>query len=127
MDRITADLVVIGFGKGGKTLAGAIGRRGRRVVLVEQSAEMYGGTCINVACVPTKALIHDADRRPPGEDASSWYATAVDRKDTLTSTMRAKNLDLLEQVDTVTVITGRAAFTGPHEVRIVAGAADQRR
>lgn len=57
------DLLVIGWGKGGKTLAGAAARRGQRVALVEQSAEMIGGTCINVACVPTKILVHEADQR----------------------------------------------------------------
>ena len=39
-----ADLLVIGFGKGGKTLLAAMGRQGNRVVMVEQSGEMYGGT-----------------------------------------------------------------------------------
>lgn len=121
MDRITVDLLVIGFGKGGKTLAGALGRRGWRVVLVEQSPKMYGGTCINIACVPTKALIHDADTRPPLEDAPDWYARAVDRKDALTAAMRTKNFEMLDRVDTVTVVTGRARFIGPHEVRVTAG------
>ena len=34
-----------------------LGRLGKRVVLVEQSERMYGGTCPNVGCVPTKALV----------------------------------------------------------------------
>src|SRR5688500_13501042 len=121
MDRITVDLLVIGFGKGGKTLAGALGRQGWSVALVEQSPEMYGGTCINIACVPTKALIHDADARPPREDAARWYARAVNRKDALTAAMRTNNYEMLDRVDSVTVVTGRAAFIGPHEVRVTAG------
>ena len=60
--HIEADLVVIGFGKGGKTLAAALGRQGWRVVMIEQSAEMYGGTCINVGCVPTKSLVYQAEQ-----------------------------------------------------------------
>ncbi|QRP50172.1 FAD-dependent oxidoreductase [Amycolatopsis sp. FDAARGOS 1241] len=61
-----ADLLVIGFGKGGKAAAGAMARLGKRVV-VEQSPEMYGGTCPNVGCVPTKALVHrSGNRRPTG-------------------------------------------------------------
>ena len=60
------DLLVLGWGKGGKTLAGTAARSGRRVALVEQSAEMVGGSCINIACVPTKILVHDADQRREG-------------------------------------------------------------
>ena len=48
------DMVVIGFGKGGKTLAGAYAKTGKNVALIEQSSGMYGGTCINIGCVPTK-------------------------------------------------------------------------
>ena len=40
------DAAIIGFGKGGKTLAGALAAAGQTVALVEQSAKMYGGTCI---------------------------------------------------------------------------------
>lgn len=121
MDHLEVDLLVIGFGKGGKTLAAEIGLRGSRVAMVEQSAAMYGGACINVACVPTKALVHDAGIRPPGEDPSAWYARAIERKDTLTSTMRAANYRMLDRHDTVTVVTGRARFAGPHAVEVTAG------
>ena len=46
--RIHFDMVVIGFGKGGKTLAGAYAKTGKNVALIEQSSDMYGGTCINI-------------------------------------------------------------------------------
>lgn len=58
-----ADVLVIGYGKGGKTVAAKMGRLGKRVVLVERSDRMYGGTCPNVGCVPTKALVHHAGKR----------------------------------------------------------------
>ena len=45
---LQADVAVIGFGKGGKVAAAALGRAGRRVVLIERSDSMYGGTCPNV-------------------------------------------------------------------------------
>ncbi|MFD0447126.1 FAD-dependent oxidoreductase [Streptomyces indonesiensis] len=60
---LRADLLVIGFGKGGKTVAATMGGLGKRVVLVERSARMYGGTCPNVGCVPTKALVHHSRKR----------------------------------------------------------------
>ena len=46
--------LIIGFGKGGKTLAGALSSAGESVLLVEASEKMFGGTCINVACIPSK-------------------------------------------------------------------------
>ena len=42
-----ADAVIIGFGKGGKTLAGALAGAGKSGGMIEKSEEMYGGTCIN--------------------------------------------------------------------------------
>jgi pyruvate/2-oxoglutarate dehydrogenase complex dihydrolipoamide dehydrogenase (E3) component len=52
------DLLVVGSGKAGKTLAMDQARAGRRVVMVERA--MIGGTCINVACIPTKSLVASA-------------------------------------------------------------------
>jgi pyruvate/2-oxoglutarate dehydrogenase complex dihydrolipoamide dehydrogenase (E3) component len=120
VDVLEFDDVVIGFGKGGKTLAGALGRAGRRVAVVEQSEGMYGGTCINIGCVPTKALIHAAHLGHGGDDPAH-YAESVARKDSLTATLRAANFAMLDSLDTVTVITARAEFVGPRRVRLTAG------
>ena len=38
------DAIIIGFGKGGKTLAGFLGKSGKKVALIEKSDKMYGGT-----------------------------------------------------------------------------------
>ena len=48
--------IIIGFGKGGKTIAAYLGTQGEETVLIEKSPVMYGGTCINVGCIPTKKL-----------------------------------------------------------------------
>ncbi|MGK5741277.1 FAD-dependent oxidoreductase [Micromonospora sp. URMC 103] len=121
MNGLHADLLVVGFGKGGKTLAAALGRRGRRVVMVEQSDQMYGGTCINIGCVPTKALIHRASARPQGADASSWYADSVAWTASLTATLRRNNFRMLDTLDSVTVVTGTAAFLDEKRVEVTAG------
>lgn len=42
--------------KGGKTLAGFLAGKGQNVALIEKSDKMYGGTCINVGCIPSKKL-----------------------------------------------------------------------
>ncbi|MEV8047119.1 mercuric reductase [Streptomyces griseoluteus] len=52
------DLLVVGGGKAGKTLAMDAARSGKSVAMVER--EMIGGSCINVACIPTKALVSSA-------------------------------------------------------------------
>lgn len=119
----SAAATIIGWGKGGKTLAGQVGRAGRRAAVVEQSDLMVGGSCINIACVPTKALIHDAESRR-GDDPQSWFDAAVARRDTLTRAMRARNHSLLAAVDSVVLVSGTARFTGPREV-VVSGLDDR--
>ncbi|MEA5360542.1 FAD-dependent oxidoreductase [Amycolatopsis sp., V23-08] len=114
------DLIVIGFGKGGKTLAATMGRLGKRVAMVEQSAQMYGGTCINIGCVPTKALVHHAEHPGAGSPAER-HRKAVDDTRALTTTLRGKNFANLDTIDSVTVITGRATFLDAKTVRVTAG------
>lgn len=53
------DLIIIGFGKAGKTLASFAAGQGQHVALIEQSSKMYGGTSINIGCIPSKTLVHD--------------------------------------------------------------------
>ncbi|MFF8593843.1 FAD-dependent oxidoreductase [Streptomyces sp. NPDC015220] len=121
MDSLHVDLLVIGFGKGGKTLAARMGAAGHRVALVEQSSQMYGGTCINIGCVPTKALIHHAQSRRPGEEARDGLRTAVGATATLTEALRDRNFAMLDEIDSVTVITGRARFLDEKSVEVSAG------
>ena len=59
---LTYDLIVIGFGKAGKTLAAKLASAGKKVALIERSKAMYGGTCINIGCIPTKTLLVAAEK-----------------------------------------------------------------
>lgn len=52
--------IIIGFGKAGKTLAGYLAKKGEKTVLIEENPLRYGGTCINVACIPSKSLENSA-------------------------------------------------------------------
>lgn len=115
------DLLVIGWGKGGKTLAGTAARAGQRVAIVEASAQMYGGTCINIGCVPTKTLIHDAENNTGNDFDPQYFQTAVARRDKLTAAMRAKNFSMLDDLEAVMTITGRATFIGPRRIKVEAG------
>lgn len=116
MSSLSADLLVIGFGKGGKTLAAAMAARGQRVVLVEQSSAMYGGTCINVGCVPTKSMIFRSEL--PHSDGAADFAAAAARTGELTSELRALNLAGVESQPSATVLTGRARFVDAHTVEV---------
>lgn len=118
MADLSVDVLILGWGKGGKTLAGALGRAGRSVAVVEKSQRMYGGSCININCVPTKALIHQAVSRPDDADPPDWFATSVGRRDTLIDKLRAANHAMLADVEAVTLVDGHARFVGPHEVEV---------
>lgn len=117
------DAIIIGFGKGGKTLAADLGNRGWKVAVVERSPHMYGGTCINIGCIPTKALVHAAEvavyRRPSTfEQQAEAYRKAVQSKNELTAALRQKNFDKLDSEAIVTVYTGQASFRSPSEVEV---------
>ncbi|MET9496900.1 FAD-dependent oxidoreductase [Streptomyces sp. NPDC006552] len=119
---ISADVLVVGFGKGGKTAAHVLTDAGKRVVLVERSANMYGGTCPNVGCVPTKMLVHYSSGKRLEDDAQEFFANSVAGVRALTSTFRAGNFDALDGKDTATVITGTARFADEHTVTVGEGA-----
>ena len=50
------DAIIIGFGKRGKTLAAGLAERNFTVAMIERSDKMYGGTCINIGCIPTNTF-----------------------------------------------------------------------
>lgn len=117
------DAIIIGFGKGGKTLAAELANRGWKIALIERSDKMYGGTCINVACIPTKALIHEAEisgimYQGDYKKQSNFYKLAIARKDKLTSFLRDKNFDDLANRPNVTIYTGTASFICPDTVKV---------
>ena len=108
------DAAVIGFGKGGKTLAGALAAAGKNVAVIEQSPKMYGGTCINVACIPTKTLVRaaalSAAQGGGFAERADRYAAAIAEKDRVTGMLRSKNYHKLADLPNVDVIDGRASF-----------------
>ena len=88
------DAIIIGFGKGGKTLAAELAKREQKVAVIERSDKMYGGTCINIGCIPTKTLVHLSKLTPAGssfEEKREYYRQAIARKEEVTSMLRKKN------------------------------------
>ncbi len=124
MSERQVDLAVIGFGKGGKTLAAALGKKGWRVVLIEQSAQMYGGTCINIGCVPTKSLVYRSEHLSPGSAHPDDYRRAVAATGELTAGLRAGNYRMIDSIDTAEVLTGTARFVDAHTVAVTTDAGE---
>lgn len=113
------DDIVIGFGKGGKTIAGALANAGHKVAVIEKSQKMYGGTCINVGCIPTKSLVHSAAIAAIGcKEKDAAYSTAMERKRALVEKLREKNYDKLADNPNITVIDGTASFVSSHEIQV---------
>ncbi|MFC5337684.1 FAD-dependent oxidoreductase [Leucobacter denitrificans] len=115
---LEVDVLVIGWGKGGKTFAAAMASQGKTVAMVEQSSDMYGGTCINIGCVPTKALVHEASVRRRGDDPHTYFTEAVETRDQLIAKLNAVNFAMLNDRDLVTVVDGRARFVAEREVEV---------
>ncbi|GFE47960.1 pyridine nucleotide-disulfide oxidoreductase [Streptococcus canis] len=107
------DLIVIGFGKAGKTLAGKMAALGKRVALIEQNEHMYGGTCINIGCIPTKSLIMAAE-------SNSTFEQAMEHKDTVVSRLRQKNAKALTSSGAV-LYNGKGSFLSNKRVQVEAG------
>lgn len=76
--------IIIGFGKGGKTLAKTLATKGEEVLVIERSNQMYGGTCINIGCLPSKRLIIEAEKKAD-------FSQAVTGKNEMTAFLRDKN------------------------------------
>lgn len=115
------DVIIIGFGKGGKTLAAELAKRDRSVAMIERSDKMYGGTCINIGCIPTKTLVHFAelaDKNASWEQKQAYYRQAIARKEEVTSFLRQKNYHNLADNPNITVYTGIGSFAGPDTVEV---------
>jgi probable pyridine nucleotide-disulfide oxidoreductase len=127
------DLVVVGGGKGGKTLAMDLAKSGKRVAMVEQ--KWVGGSCINVACIPTKTLVTSARligvlRRAESlgvrvDGAEVDLALLRAHKEGVVSDMVTLNRDLFI-ASGMDFIHGDARFTGPRTVLVTTDAGGQR-
>ena len=126
---IDAQVVVIGAGPGGYTAAFRAADLGQKVVLIERYAAL-GGVCLNVGCIPSKALLHAArvidEARQFANHGISFGAPVIDL-----DKLRAHKTAVVAQLTgglagmskqrKVTVVTGTAKFVSPNEIE-VAGA-----
>ena len=120
----TFDAIIIGFGKGGKTLAVELAKREWTVAVVERSEKMYGGTCINTGCIPTKTLLYSAkiyDYAKHGDkygvfaaDATYDYGKIVDRKNKVVRKL-VGGVGAKMKAHNVKVVKGEAKIKGRSE------------
>ena len=119
------DLIVIGGGPGGYTAAIRAAQLGLRTALVERDA--VGGTCLNRGCIPTKALIHAAERYEEirecetfglrAEGISFDYSAMCERRDQVVGQLR-DGVERLLKGNKVDRIAGTARILGPGRVQV---------
>lgn len=117
------DAIIIGFGKGGKTLAADLSNRAWKVAIIERSEKMYGGTCINIGCIPTKTLVHQAKiastmKECSYDERNTFFKQAISIKESVTSTLRNKNYHNLADRENVTVYNGIGSFVDETTVAV---------
>ena len=108
------NLIVLGFGKAGKTLAAKFGAMGKAVAMIEENPLMYGGTCINIACIPTKTMIVAASK-------GLSYDQVLNQREVVTSRLRNKNFNMLDTNEHIDVYTGHGEFISNKEIAVTAG------
>lgn len=110
--------IIIGFGKAGKTLAQDLGSRGESTILIENDPKMYGGTCIAVACIPSKKLATLASRKRDTDNPATYYKESIQEKKVLIDQLTQANYENVQGTDNVEVIDGEASFVSETEVKI---------
>lgn len=123
-----ADLIVIGAGPGGYVAAIRAAQLGMKAILVER--DKLGGVCLNIGCIPSKALIHQAEivRQIPdlqamgiAVDASGLDYMKVFRKSRQAADKLSRGVQFLLEKNKVQVIKGVARLTGPQEATLQDG------
>jgi pyruvate/2-oxoglutarate dehydrogenase complex dihydrolipoamide dehydrogenase (E3) component len=121
------DAIVIGTGQAGPSLAARLAKAGMKVAIVER--KLFGGTCVNTGCIPTKTMVASAYaahmvRRAAEFGVDAGGACRVDmqrvkaRKDAISGKSRTGLEASLKSMDNCTVYEGHARFESPQEVSV---------
>jgi pyruvate/2-oxoglutarate dehydrogenase complex dihydrolipoamide dehydrogenase (E3) component len=121
------DAIIIGAGQAGPSLAGKLAGAGMTVAFVER--KLFGGTCVNTGCMPTKTLVASAYAAHLARRAADYGITLngainVDmrkvkaRADTVSANARMGVEKYLREMKGCVVIEGHARFEGPDSVRV---------
>ena len=121
------DAIVIGTGQAGPTLAARLAKSGRRTAVLER--HLYGGTCVNTGCMPTKTMVASARaihmaRRGAEFGFTVHGAVEVDlprvraRRDAVVRDASGGLEKWMKSTPNVTVFEGHGRFTGPRTVSV---------
>ena len=125
-NKIKTEVVVLGSGPGGYTAAFRAADLGKKVVLVERYGSL-GGVCLNVGCIPSKALLHIAkvvdEAHEMADQGVSFGKPKLDNKKLVAwkNSVISKltgGLKALSKQRKVEVVNGVGAFSGTHQVTI---------
>ena len=126
---VMAEVVVLGSGPGGYTAAFRAADLGKKVVLIERYSTL-GGVCLNVGCIPSKALLHTAKVITEAEETAhhgvSFSAPNIDLdalRNWKSNDVVAKltgGLSAMAKQRNVTVVQGLGKFTSPNQIAVTA-------
>ncbi len=130
----TFDVVIIGSGPGGYVAAIRAGQLGLKTAIIEKDKEL-GGTCLNVGCIPSKALLVSSDHFHFATKEAAKHGIVIDgarvdlakmlaRKDKVVKTLVGGVRQLMKS-NKVTVFAGVGKITGPGKISIESEAATQ--
>lgn len=121
------DLVVIGAGPGGYVCAIRAAQLGKKVAVVEKEPRL-GGTCLNVGCIPSKALLESSEHvqlvrsqlEPHGISVDNWHldlATLMGRKDGIVQQL-TDGIAMLMKKNRIDVVSGHGTLVSQGRVRV---------
>ena len=123
-----AEVVVLGSGPGGYTAAFRAADLGKQVVLIERYSTL-GGVCLNVGCIPSKALLHTAKVITEAEETAHHGVTFSAPNVDLEQLRNWKSNDVVGKLTAglssmakqraVTVVQGLGKFTGPNQIAVI--------
>jgi dihydrolipoamide dehydrogenase len=123
---VEAEVLVLGAGPGGYSAAFRAADLGKKVVLVD-AREALGGVCLNIGCIPSKALLHAArviaETREMGEHGLRFAAPEVDLealrswKDSVVSKLTG-GVAMLARQRKVTTVRGTGRFVSPNQLEV---------
>ncbi len=126
MPTETFDAIVIGAGQAGPALAQRCSQEGLRTAIIERGH--FGGTCVNVGCVPTKTMVASARAIHMARRGAEFGFTASDiqvnmqrvkaRKEAQVLKSRSGVLQWMQGLKNTEVIQGHATFVGPRTVQV---------
>ncbi len=128
MDTQYYDDIIIGGGKAGKTLAPALVADGRKTALVERSLNMIGGSCPNIACIPSKTMVASAEVANTVRNSAAYgintapptvdMAAVIGRKRSVVQSLRPINLNNLHTALGDDLIIATARFVAPKTIEV---------